>query len=64
MEAISGGDLLKHIKVLASDEYEGRAPGTKGEELTVTYLTDQFARLGFVLATQTGPLYRMFRWSG
>src|SRR5262245_38013893 len=46
MEAISGEDLLKHIKVLASDEYEGRAPGTKGEELTVTYLTDQFARLG------------------
>ena len=46
MEAISGGDLLKHINVLASDEYEGRAPGTKGEELTVTYLTDQFARLG------------------
>jgi hypothetical protein len=46
LESISGDDLLKHIKVLASDEYEGRAPGTKGEELTVAYLTDQFTRLG------------------
>ena len=27
--------LLEHIKVLSSDEFEGRAPGSKGEELTV-----------------------------
>ena len=32
--------LLDHIKVLSSDEYEGRGPGTKGEELTVRYLVD------------------------
>ena len=38
--------VLAHIKVLSSDEYEGRGPGTKGEELTVTYLTDQFKKLG------------------
>src|SRR3954469_10842582 len=30
--------LLQHTKVLSSDEYEGRAPGTKGEDLTVHYL--------------------------
>src|SRR5580765_1598495 len=46
LEIISSEGLLRHIKVLASDEYEGRAPGTKGEELTVTYLTDQFTKLG------------------
>jgi Zn-dependent M28 family amino/carboxypeptidase len=34
--------ILGHIKVLSSDEYEGRAPGTKGEELTVKYIQDQF----------------------
>ncbi len=33
--------ILDHIKVLASDEFEGRAPGTKGEELTVQYLEDR-----------------------
>ena len=38
--------ILAHTKVLSSDEYEGRGPGTKGEELTVSYLVDQFKRLG------------------
>src|SRR5499426_443096 len=38
--------LLAHTRVLSSDEYEGRGPGTKGEELTVRYLIDQFKTLG------------------
>src|SRR5262249_31457987 len=46
LDSITGDDLLRHIKTLASDEYEGRAPGTKGEDLTVDYLTEQFKRLG------------------
>ncbi|MBB5210715.1 M28 family metallopeptidase [Microbulbifer hydrolyticus] len=39
-------DLHKHIAVLASDKFEGRAPATKGEELTVNYLADEFKKLG------------------
>ncbi|MGY6630424.1 MAG: M28 family metallopeptidase [Wenzhouxiangella sp.] len=31
---------------LASDEFEGRAPGTRGERLTVNYLVQEFAALG------------------
>jgi len=38
--------VLAHTRVLSSDEYEGRGPGTKGEELTVRYLVDQFRMLG------------------
>ena len=38
--------LSKHISTLASDEFEGRAPGTKGEEKTVEYLTESFAAAG------------------
>ncbi len=38
--------VLAHTKVLSSDEFEGRAPGTKGEELTVNYLVDQFKQIG------------------
>ena len=38
--------VMTHVKVLASDEYEGRAPGTKGEDLTVAYIADQFRRAG------------------
>jgi Zn-dependent M28 family amino/carboxypeptidase len=43
---ITGAGLLQHIKVLASDEFEGRGPGSKGEELTVKYLTEQFKAFG------------------
>ncbi|MBA2742745.1 MAG: peptidase M28, partial [Chthoniobacterales bacterium] len=46
LDAINAGDLLKHIKVLASDEYEGRAPGSKGEDLSVKYITEQFKAAG------------------
>ncbi len=46
LDAIKGDDLLKHIKVLASDEFEGRAPGSKGEELSVKYITEQFKNVG------------------
>ncbi len=45
-DTINAADLLKHIKVLASDEFEGRAPGSKGEDLTVKYLSEQFKALG------------------
>ncbi len=38
--------LLEEIKILASDEYEGRAPASHGEELTVQYLADRFKSLG------------------
>jgi Zn-dependent M28 family amino/carboxypeptidase len=44
--SIDAGAVLGHIKVLASDQYEGRAPGTKGEELTTTYIIDQFKQVG------------------
>ena len=46
LESINSEDLLRHTRVLASDEYEGRAPGTRGEELSVKYLTEQFQKLG------------------
>src|SRR6184192_519474 len=46
LEAITPDGLLAHIKILASDEFEGRAPGTKGEELSVQYISDQFKQIG------------------
>jgi Zn-dependent M28 family amino/carboxypeptidase len=46
LEAITPDGLLAHIKVLASDEFEGRAPGTRGEELSVKYISDQFKQIG------------------
>jgi Zn-dependent M28 family amino/carboxypeptidase len=46
LAAIDGAGMLAHIKVLASDDFEGRAPGTRGETLTVDYLVAQFKALG------------------
>ncbi|HST51662.1 MAG TPA: M28 family metallopeptidase [Pyrinomonadaceae bacterium] len=46
LDSITADDILKHIKTLSSDEFEGRGPGTHGEELSVAYITDQFKRLG------------------
>ncbi|HRP09593.1 MAG TPA: M28 family metallopeptidase [Terricaulis sp.] len=38
--------LTEHIRILASDEFEGRAPGGEGERLTVEYLERNFAAAG------------------
>ncbi|MEO3866783.1 M28 family metallopeptidase [Rheinheimera fenheensis] len=38
--------LGEYIKTLSSDEFQGRAPATKGEELTVAFLEDNFRRIG------------------
>ena len=46
LASVYAGDMLRHITVLASDEFEGRGPGTRGEELTVNYLIGEFKRLG------------------
>jgi Zn-dependent M28 family amino/carboxypeptidase len=46
LPTVDSNALLAHTRVLSSDEYEGRGPGTKGEELTVRYLIDQFTMIG------------------
>jgi Zn-dependent M28 family amino/carboxypeptidase len=38
--------VLTDIRQLSSDEFEGRAPGSKGEALTVAYLTGQLQAMG------------------
>jgi Zn-dependent M28 family amino/carboxypeptidase len=45
-DAIDPNGLLEHTKVLGSDKFEGRAPGTRGEDLSVDYITEQFKKLG------------------
>ncbi len=52
--SITSEDLLAHIKVLSSDRYEGRAPGTEGERLTVNYLSYQFRKLGLAPGNPDG----------
>ena len=41
-------------KTLSSDEFEGRAPGTPGEDKTIAYLSQQFRSLGLEPAGENG----------
>ncbi len=43
---VSTDAIMADIRKLSSDEFEGRAPGTKGETLSVQYFIDQFKAMG------------------
>lgn len=44
--SINAEDMAKHIKILASDEFGGRAPATEGETKTINYISEQFRAAG------------------
>ncbi len=46
LESITAEDLARHTQVLASDEFEGRAPASAGEVKTIQYLRQEFQKLG------------------
>ena len=46
VQGITEADLLRHIRTLASDEFEGRAPAARGEQLTIDYLVGEFRSAG------------------
>lgn len=48
--------LKKHISTLASDEYGGREPGTKGEMLSSTYIIKEFTAIGLTPKGERGFL--------
>jgi hypothetical protein len=54
LQSIDGADLLRHVRTLASDEFEGRAPATRGERLTVEYLVGEFKRAGLAPGNPDG----------
>jgi Zn-dependent M28 family amino/carboxypeptidase len=56
--------MLAHIRTLSSDEFEGRGPGSKGEELTIQYLQDQFRREGLEPGNPDGTYLQSVRMVG
>jgi len=53
---IDGEAIKAHIQKLASDDMEGRAPGSKGEDLATAYIADFFRSLGLKTSFQDVPL--------
>ena len=51
---LSAANILARTKVLSSDEFEGRAPGSPGEEKTVAYLAGEFQKLGLAPGNPDG----------
>lgn len=43
---ITPDHLSRHVRVLASDAFEGRAPATSGEEKTIAYVVDELKKAG------------------
>src|SRR3954447_20806430 len=54
LDAITPDGMLAHIKTLSSDEFEGRAPGSHGEELSVAYISKEFQKLGLAPGNPDG----------
>jgi Zn-dependent M28 family amino/carboxypeptidase len=53
-ESVTADELLAHVKVLASDAFEGRGPGTAGEVKTIEYLAAQFRESGLLPGNPDG----------
>ncbi|MFZ0819871.1 MAG: M28 family metallopeptidase [Candidatus Acidiferrales bacterium] len=46
LKSFSSDALLAHIRTLSSDKFEGRGPGSNGEQLSIQYIQDQFKQAG------------------
>ena len=46
LDSITAEGLSADIKMLSSDEFEGRAPSSLGEEKTIAFISQRFEDLG------------------
>ncbi len=51
---VDSANLARHIRTLASDDFEGRAPDTPGEAKTIAYIAEQFEAAGLEPAGDNG----------
>ena len=54
LAAITSDNIRQHIDRLASDGFEGRAPGTAGEDSSVADITEQFKAIGLAPGNPDG----------
>src|SRR6478735_5779563 len=53
-------NLQAHVGYLADDKLEGRRAGSKGEELAMTYISQQFQQIGLVPKGESNGFYQSF----
>jgi Zn-dependent M28 family amino/carboxypeptidase len=58
LKAFSKSAMAAHDRFLASDQLEGRGPGTRGDQLAVQYIAAQFKSYGLEPAGDNGTYYQ------
>ncbi len=53
-DSAAAARMMEHIRVLSSDAFEGRGPGTPGEDKSVAYLQGEFTKLGLLPGNPDG----------
>lgn len=54
LNSVTAESLIEPIRVLSSDEFEGRLPGTHGEDLTVDFIAGRFKAIGLAPGNPDG----------
>ncbi|HEY0777346.1 MAG TPA: M28 family peptidase [Gemmatirosa sp.] len=57
-QAITGDAMLRDIRALAADAFEGRAPGTRGEDSAVAYIAARFRQIGLAPGNPDGTFFQ------
>jgi hypothetical protein len=55
---VTPADMRRHIEILASDAFQGRAPATEGETRTINYIAEQFRARGLEPAGDNGTWFQ------
>ncbi|WP_437224156.1 M28 family peptidase [Planctomicrobium sp. SH661] len=56
----SARQMLEDVKILASDEFEGRGVGTEGLNKAAAYIAEQFEKAGLIVTADQGDPYQEF----
>ena len=63
-QRLTAASILERIKVLSSDEFEGRAPASKGEALATSYIESQFKQVGLKPGNPEGTYFQNVPMAG
>lgn len=61
-EKITAEEILNHVKILSSDELEGRRAGTNGAERAANYVANEFGQVGLKPAGDDGSYFQDFEF--
>ena len=57
-KTITADELMRHLSILASDEYEGRETGEPGQKLAAEYIAGYFKNLGLPAIGENGGYFQ------